>query len=56
MSLSDLLLLSRRDWLRTGVHPYKGVISIHDIVRELHDHDLEYLRNARRLRETLEGR
>ena len=51
-----LRMLDGEDWLRTGVHPYKGVISIHDIVRELHDHDLEYLRNARRLREKLEAR
>ena len=51
-----LRMLDGEDWLRTGVHPYKGVTSIHDIVRELHDHDLEYLRNARRLRETIAAR
>jgi hypothetical protein len=51
-----LRMLEGEDWLRTGTHPYKGVISIHDIVRELHDHDLEYLRNARRLREAIEAR
>ena len=51
-----LRLLDGDDWLRTGVHPYKGVISIHDIARELHEHDLEHLRQARRLREAIEAR
>ncbi len=46
-----LRLLDAEDWLRCGIHPYRGRVSISDIVREMHEHDLEHLYQARRLRE-----
>ena len=46
--------LDEDDWLRTGIHPYRGEISIHDIVRELHEHDLQHLNQARITREAVE--
>ena len=49
-----LRTLDDDEWQRTGVHPYRGAISILDIVRELHQHDLEHLYEARKLRESVE--
>ena len=46
-----LRMLDEDDWQRCGIHPYRDRISIYDIVRELHEHDLEHLYQARRLRE-----
>ena len=46
-----LYQLDEADWMRTGAHPYRGEISIYQIARELHEHDLEHLVQARRLRE-----
>jgi hypothetical protein len=46
--------LDNEEWQRTGLHPYRGEISITDIVRELHQHDLEHLYEARRLRDALD--
>ncbi len=46
--------LDDSDWERRGVHPYRGRISIFDLVRELHEHDLEHLWQARKLRARLE--
>ena len=48
-----LRMLGEEDWQRTGLHPYRGRISIYDIVHELHQHDLEHLYQARRLRQAL---
>jgi len=48
-----LYSLDEEDWQRTGRHPYRGRVSIFDIARELHEHDLEHLVQARRLREQL---
>jgi hypothetical protein len=48
-----LRMLSEDEWQRTGVHPYRGRVSIYDLVREVHEHDLEHLYQARRLREML---
>jgi hypothetical protein len=45
-----LRMLPEDDWQRTGLHPYRGSVSIIDIVRELHEHDLEHLYEARNLR------
>ena len=47
-----LRMLDEDDWERRGLHPYRGEISIHAIVRSLHEHDLEHLYQARRLSET----
>ena len=45
--------LGESEWQRRGMHPYCGLISIYDIARELHEHDLEHLYQARKLRESL---
>jgi hypothetical protein len=45
-----LRMLDEDDWARTGIHRYRGPISIYDIIRDLHQHDLEHLYQARRLR------
>jgi hypothetical protein len=45
--------LDEDDWQRCGVHPYRGEVSVYDIVRELHQHDLEHLYQARKLRELI---
>jgi hypothetical protein len=49
-----LRALDEDDWERRGTHPYRGKISILDIVREVHEHDLEHLVQARRLREAVQ--
>ncbi len=51
-----LRTLDEEDWERCGIHPYRGRISIYDIVRGIHEHDLEHLWQARRLRESLPKR
>jgi hypothetical protein len=38
------------------VHPYRGRVSVYDIAREIHQHDLEHLYQARRLREAVRSR
>jgi len=50
-----LRMMDEEEWQRAGIHPYRERISIHDIVREMHDHDLEHLYQARRLREQIEN-
>lgn len=47
--------LDEDDWAATAVHPYRGPVTLHDIVRELHQHDLEHLIQARRLRAQVAG-
>ena len=41
--------LGERDWERSGVSPYRGRMSVMEIVRELYRHDLEHLWQARRM-------
>jgi hypothetical protein len=48
---STLWELDDRNWDRTGRHPYRGPVSIVQLVRELHLHDLENLWRVRRLRD-----
>jgi hypothetical protein len=43
--------LDEDDWERSGLHPYRGRVSVYDIVREVHEHDLQHLYQARKLRE-----
>jgi hypothetical protein len=45
--------LAPEDWGRCGRHPYRGEVTIAQIARELAEHDLGHLWQARRLRETL---
>jgi len=51
-----LRMLDEDDWQRTGIHPYRGPVSVMDIAREMHEHDLEYLYKAQRLRKVLPQR
>lgn len=46
-----LRMLDDDEWQRTGIHPYRDRITIQQIVREMHEHDLEHLYQARRLRD-----
>lgn len=43
--------LHDRHWRRTGHHPYRGEVTVLQLARELHLHDIEYLLRARRLKE-----
>jgi hypothetical protein len=45
--------LEPEDWERCGRHPYRGAVAISQVARELAEHDLDHLWQARRLRETL---
>jgi len=42
-----------RDWARTGLHPYRGEVTLLDLVRDLYQHDLEHLWQAKRMAEAL---
>jgi hypothetical protein len=45
--------LAQSQWERQGVHRYTGPISLLQIARELHVHDLEHLWQVRSLREAI---
>jgi hypothetical protein len=51
-----LRMLGEDEWERCGLHPYRGRVSIYDIARELHQHDLEHLYQARRLHDAVRSR
>jgi hypothetical protein len=42
-----------RDWDRAGLHPYRGRMTLLEITRDLYQHDLEHLWQARRMVEAL---
>jgi hypothetical protein len=42
-----------RDWERCGVHPYRGPLTLLELARDLYQHDLEHLWQARRMVEAL---
>lgn len=49
----DLLwMLAPADWRRSGRHPYLGRVSLTDLVREMHEHDLAHLWEVRRALES----
>jgi hypothetical protein len=48
--------LDNRSWERTGCHPYRGPVSVIQLARELHLHDLEYLWRVRRIKENAPAR
>jgi hypothetical protein len=48
-----LRTLDEDDWERRGHHPHRGQVTVYDVVREMHEHDLEHLWQARRLRSQL---
>ncbi len=41
--------LSPEEWERPALHPYRGEVLLIDLVRELYQHDLEHLWQARRM-------
>jgi hypothetical protein len=43
-------MLDEDEWERWGHHPHRGRTSILDVAREVHEHDLEHLWQARKLR------
>jgi hypothetical protein len=43
--------LDDRDWERAGIHPYRGSVTVAQLARELHLHDLDCLWRVRRLKE-----
>lgn len=45
--------LSPRQWQRTGTHPYRGALSIGQLVRELNEHDLAHLWQVQRIKQVL---
>ena len=45
--------LSPRQWQRMGTHPYRGALSIADLVRELNEHDLAHLWQVQRIKQAL---
>jgi hypothetical protein len=51
-----LRMLDEDDWQRVGLHPYLGRLSVGDIAREIHQHDLEHLYQAQSLRKALPSR
>jgi hypothetical protein len=51
-----LYTLDEDDWSRTAQHPYRGIVSLYDVARELHEHDLDHLFQARRLRDQVRSR
>ena len=48
--------LAPEDWERTGLHRYLGPVSVARLARGQHEHDLEHLWQARRLRQALAAR
>ena len=42
-----------REWRQTGHHPYRGDVTVFQLVRELYQHDLEHLWQAHRMLEAL---
>jgi hypothetical protein len=45
--------IDERDWNRTGEHPYRGQVSVLQLAREMYQHDLEHLWQARRMMDAL---
>jgi hypothetical protein len=52
-TLYRLYNLSPNQWLREGRHPYRGLISIEQIVKEMNEHDLAHLWQVMRLKQVL---
>ncbi len=52
-AVSLLWSLDPDGWERSGLHPYRGPVSISRLAREQNEHDLEHLWQARRLRQAL---
>lgn len=52
-TLGILWSLAGEEWNRAGRHQYRGELTLIQIARELHLHDLEYLWQVRRIREAI---
>jgi hypothetical protein len=48
--------LDPQAWQRRGIHPYLGPLTVTQIAREMNEHDLSHLWQARRLRQDLARR
>jgi hypothetical protein len=44
------------EWERGGIHPYRGRVTVLQLTRELYQHDLEHLWQARRMVEAVASR
>jgi len=53
-SSSLLRSLEPSEWEREGLHPYRGRLSIMQVARDMNEHDLSHLWQARRLRRQIE--
>jgi hypothetical protein len=51
--LHELWELNMQEWQRCGTHPYRGELSVLQLARELHLHDLEHLWQVRSHRQVL---
>lgn len=47
--------LHHQEWARAGLHPYRGKVTVTDLARDLYQHDLEHLWQARRMAGALVG-
>lgn len=54
-TLRLLRSLSEEDWERTGLHPYLGPVTVTQVVREMSEHDLSHMWQARRIVEAVTG-
>ena len=45
--------IDERDWQRAGIHPYRGRVTVLELAREMYQHDLEHLWQARRMMDRL---
>ena len=48
--------LAPREWRRRAQHPFRGSVSVEQLVSALHEHDLEALARAQRLGKTVAAR
>src|SRR6266567_6939982 len=54
-ALYRLYNLSASQWRREGRHPYRGMLTIEQIVKEMNEHDLAHLWQVMRLKSALSG-
>jgi hypothetical protein len=45
--------LSEHQWLREGEHPYRGALSVAQIVKEMNEHDLAHLWQIMKIKQAL---
>lgn len=47
--------IGEHEWERAGIHPYRGRMTVLQLAREMYQHDLEHLWQARRMIDALAG-